>query len=301
VKRNPFRPVLAGIAFLRRRLTRIRIRREAARSFTSIAPLRIGETKTLEILPLYESASRDDLQAGPGVSYLIRTDQAAILFDLGDNPASESPSPLERNMARLGVSLGQVDLVVISHRHPDHVGGLKWWAQKSFSMTGTSQPALGNLPIYVSDKLTYPGSRPRLAGVPMKLAEGVATTGPFTFFESYPAWQIRPNYSEQALAVRVAGFGLVLITGCGHMGLKALLERTRAVFGAPAAGVIGGLHYTASNADNVQPGIRLLQEVAPRIVALSPHDSSPEALAAFAKAFPAGCRPIRVGETIKIS
>ncbi len=44
-------------------------------------------TSSLEILPLFEEEVVDeDLDSGHGVSYLIRTDQASIILDLGMNP-----------------------------------------------------------------------------------------------------------------------------------------------------------------------------------------------------------------------
>jgi 7,8-dihydropterin-6-yl-methyl-4-(beta-D-ribofuranosyl)aminobenzene 5'-phosphate synthase len=299
MKKRISRPVLAAFAFLRRRLARIRIRREA-RAWSGFPRPRIGETKTLEILPLFEAAARDDLQGGFGVSYLIRTDRSAILFDLGDNPSAASPSPLQRNMARLGVSMDEIDLMVISHRHPDHVGGRHWWDRRTFSMDGVSQPGLGGLPVYIPERIVYPGSHLTLAEAPTVVADGVATTGPFTFFEPFPVWEIVPHDREQALAVHVAGQGIVLIVGCGHMGLKALLDRTETVFDVPVTGIVGGLHYGRAGADVLSPEIQMLRERRLRLIALSPHDSRQAALDAFAAAFPETFRPIRAGEAIKV-
>ena len=38
-----------------------------------------------------------------GLFYLVTTDQNRILFDVGQNTAQEDPSPLQQNMAALGV------------------------------------------------------------------------------------------------------------------------------------------------------------------------------------------------------
>jgi 7,8-dihydropterin-6-yl-methyl-4-(beta-D-ribofuranosyl)aminobenzene 5'-phosphate synthase len=300
MRNQVYRPILAGIAFLRQHLTRRKIRREE-RIFSSSSARYIGETKKLEILPLYEAAALNGLQSGAGVSYLIRTDKANILFDLGNNPTAASPSPLEFNMARLGIALDEIDLLVISHRHPDHIGGIKWWRKRSFSLNGESQPVLASLPVYASEKITYPGSCLTLTQRPTRLAEGVMTTGLFTFFEPYHVPWVMPRDNEQALAVNVVGQGIVLITGCGHMGLRALLDRAEALFDAPVIGVVGGLHYTNAGADSLQAEIQWLQERCLKIIALSPHDSGPAALAAFVRAFPKSYRSIRAGETIQIA
>jgi 7,8-dihydropterin-6-yl-methyl-4-(beta-D-ribofuranosyl)aminobenzene 5'-phosphate synthase len=294
-----YRPILAGFALVRRRLTEINIRREE-RIFSAFPPQQIGETKKLEILPLYEAVARDGLQQGSGVSYLIRTDGVNILFDLGNNPEASSPSPLEHNMMRLGLSLNDIDMLVISHRHPDHVGGLTWWKKRSFSLGGSRQPALGERPIFVPEKITYPGSRVTLASRPTRLAVGVMTTGIFTFFESYHVPWVLPRDKEQALAINVMGLGLVLICGCGHMGLHVLLQRAKSLFDVPVIGVVGGLHYTNAGAESLHAEFALIQKSHIKMLALSPHDSGPAAREAFARAFPDKIKIVQVGELVSI-
>jgi 7,8-dihydropterin-6-yl-methyl-4-(beta-D-ribofuranosyl)aminobenzene 5'-phosphate synthase len=270
------------------------------KSLEQFTPFSIGETKTLDILPLYENAAQGDLAGGHGVSYLIRTDGATILFDLGNNMTAASPSPLEQNMTSLGISLDQVDVIVISHRHPDHVGGQNWWMAGTFSLDGKTQAPLGNIPVYVPEEMSYPGVKPVLAVTPTLLAEGVATTGLMPYYQLFPVWLQTPIGYEESLAVDVSGEGIVLITGCGHMGLKALLERAQKVFDAPIVGVVGGLHYGDASAADLQDEIGLLQAIQPHVIALSPHDSGEAALQAFAQAFPGAYTSIVVGQPIRL-
>ena len=83
-------------------------------------------TTRLEIIPSYEEArAQDSFDSGHGVSYLIRTDSATILMDLGNNPAEAVQLPSLQNMQELGISWKEIDAIVISHPHPDHVGGVK--------------------------------------------------------------------------------------------------------------------------------------------------------------------------------
>lgn len=288
-------PYLKFTTALRGKLSAQKINRENEISF---APLDFGETDTLRILPLYEAISENDLRCGYGVSYLIRTDSAAILFDLGNNPQNESPSPLENNMSLKDISLIDLDCIIFSHRHPDHVGGMKWWSRKSFSLNGEVQNDLSNIPVYTPEKLNYPGCKPHILKNPSKIAPGVATTGSFTFFESYPQAYIFPRDCEQSLAVHVKGRGIFLIVGCGHMGLKTLLKRAKALFNQPIAGIIGGLHYGKLKENDLQEEIQALKEIQPVLIALSPHDSYPEALKAFENAFPDVYKTIKVGEEI---
>ena len=262
-------------------------------------PLDIGETTALEILPLYEGvASRPDLHSGLGVSYLIKTDTATILFDVGNNPESTSPSPLEQNMAKLGVSLDDVDVIVFSHTHYDHTGGQRW--PGTFAIGGAEQVPLGDRPIFVPEALTYPGSDPLVVTAPRQIAEGVARTGAIPFVYSFPIGLAIPQGVEQALVINVKDRGIVVVTGCGHMIVDSLLAHVRAEFAAPVVGVIGGLHYGSADAAALQSEIQLVQGLNPAIVALSPHDSGPAALEAFARAFSTTYQPMRVGEPIQI-
>jgi beta-lactamase superfamily II metal-dependent hydrolase len=94
-----------GITFGRLQWEKYQIRQDT-QTYSNASAMDIGETSRLEILPLYENAAQAGLQSGHGVSYLIRTDNATILFDLGYNLTAASPSPLEQNMASLGVFTG---------------------------------------------------------------------------------------------------------------------------------------------------------------------------------------------------
>jgi 7,8-dihydropterin-6-yl-methyl-4-(beta-D-ribofuranosyl)aminobenzene 5'-phosphate synthase len=289
-----------GITFSRLQWAKYQITRDN-QTFLNAAPLDIGETSALEILPLYENGAQAGLQSGHGVSYLIRTDSATILFDLGNNMTAASPSPLEGNMASLGISLDEIDMIVISHRHPDHVGGQNWWTEKTFSLDGTTQTLLGEMPVYIPEEMSYPGSSLTLSKMPVRLSEGVATTGLITYAQPFPIWLATPKGDEQALAVNVSGQGIVLITGCGHMGLKSLLARAEAAFDVPVVGVVGGLHYGDADIADLQPEIQLVRELNPVVIALSSHDSGPAVLDGFAQAFPNANVSIVVGQPINLT
>jgi metal-dependent hydrolase (beta-lactamase superfamily II) len=130
---------------------------------------------------------------------------------------------------------------------------------------------------------------------------------------------------EQALVVNVTDRGLVLVVGCGHQTLPRLLERVGDVFGAPVWGVVGGLHYPVPHGRErllgldaqrllasgdgpldplteaeVREHIEALAEHEPGLVALSPHDSSDEAIGWFRDRFGDAAREVRVGERITI-
>jgi 7,8-dihydropterin-6-yl-methyl-4-(beta-D-ribofuranosyl)aminobenzene 5'-phosphate synthase len=90
-----------------------------------------------------------------------------------------------------------------------------------------------------------------------------------------------------------------MITGCGHPGMERLVSRAETLFGNQVVGVVGGLHYEKVSTEEVQPHIQFLETRQPKLIALSPHDSSPEALAAFQSAFSEAYQFIKVGEVIQ--
>jgi 7,8-dihydropterin-6-yl-methyl-4-(beta-D-ribofuranosyl)aminobenzene 5'-phosphate synthase len=283
------------------------------------APLTdLGSTRRLEILPLVDWFVADPrLQGEAAVSYLVRSDHSSLLFDVGGNLEDRDPSPLQANMKTLGIGLDQIDTLVISHPHMDHVGGLANTQRGTFAL-GRQPADLSRLRIVVPVPLTYPGTAPTVASGPMRLAPGVASTGAIVgqIF-------IGP-VAEQALAIRVEGRGIVLIVGCGHQGLPALLQRTAELFPTePIHAVIGGLHYpvpkgrwTMGGRDvqrwasygfgpgpteaDIQRDIERLQATGLKWIALSPHDSSDEVIERFRSAFGARYRDLRVGEPLRL-
>ncbi len=260
----------------------------------------LGTTSSLTVLPLYENAaSADGLQTGGGVSYLVQTDQATILFDVGNNPTEAAPSPLEQNMQQLGIKTDNIAAVVISHKHPDHTGGAQAWNNNTLSF-GRQQVDLRQRPLYVPELMSYPGSTPVVATSPARISAGIATMGTLPFTEPFPITLQRGQGDEQSLAVNVQGAGIVVITGCGHPGLEKIVRRAQALFNEPVVGMIGGLHYTDANASSLASHIQFLQTLHPRWVALSPHDSGTAALDAFRQAFPGTYREIKVGQPIRI-
>jgi 7,8-dihydropterin-6-yl-methyl-4-(beta-D-ribofuranosyl)aminobenzene 5'-phosphate synthase len=254
-------------------------------------------TSRLEILPLYEAASSNPhLISGHGVSYLLRTDSATVLFDIGNNPENLPIAPFAQNMDALGVLWEQVDRVVISHAHPDHIGGMTAWRERTISF-GDLPGGMGERLMFVPHVTTYKGAVH--ATIPTLPAHDIATTGVISYMEVWPLSIYAPKGGEQALVVHVEGHGLVLITGCGHPGLERLVERAETLYGEQVIGVVGGLHYTRASAQQLQPQIQFLRSRQVRLVALSPHDSAPEALAAFESAFPDVYHTLKVGQTIQ--
>jgi 7,8-dihydropterin-6-yl-methyl-4-(beta-D-ribofuranosyl)aminobenzene 5'-phosphate synthase len=281
--------------FIRQTLTNREIDREWENIPTIVPPLET--TSQLEIIPVYEEAGVDnDFIIGHGVSYLIRTDSATILMDVGNNPEQLRVAPFMQNMQKLGIDWNEIDRIVISHPHPDHIGGVTAWRQTTVSF-GALPDIMGEQLLFVPTEMAYKGAIH--ATIPTLPSPDIATTGVISFPEVFPLSLSNPKGGEQALVIHVANEGLVLITGCGHPTLEKLVTRTETLYGQPVIGVLGGLHYEEATAEDVQSHIQFLESRQLKLVALSPHDSSPEALAAFRLAFPDAYQDLMVGSVIQ--
>lgn len=271
-----------------------------------VGPLDLGSVEELRLVPLVDAEAARGLSAQHGVSYLVVADGRSILFDLG-----LSASTLECNAHELGVALGAVDMIVVSHGHPDHCGGAAAWLRRGFDLPDHVKEGIRvwtPTPMHHRDAQCMSGSEPAV------LAAGVATTGTIARQLFLLGWT-----PEQALIVNVRGKGLVVIVGCGHQGLRRLLLRVRALTEEPVHAVVGGFHlpvhglyaqefvgsarwpWRRTTETDVADAIDVLRGYQPRLVAPSPHDSSAWTLGRFAAAFPAEYRRLRVGDEIVIS
>jgi 7,8-dihydropterin-6-yl-methyl-4-(beta-D-ribofuranosyl)aminobenzene 5'-phosphate synthase len=317
-------PLIVGSALL---LAYARGRRKAARFYDRPghprddgARLTLEPVHMLRVLPLVDwCAAREGLATEPGVAYLVQADTTTLLFDLGLNRHGDTHPPLLRNMELLGVDPAAIDAIVISHPHADHLGGFRnQFTRRAIARRG-DDPFAGKA-LYAAVPLRLTGGASIVVTKPRVLAPGVATTGPL------PVELFILGYAlEQALVVHVQGKGLILIIGCGHPGVEALVTRAEQVFQLPVYGVIGGLHLPVTDdrarlgplmpqrllgtpnppwrpirQADLQRTIAVLQGKRIGLVALSAHDSCDASLRAFATAFGTRYRPLRVGEAIEV-
>jgi 7,8-dihydropterin-6-yl-methyl-4-(beta-D-ribofuranosyl)aminobenzene 5'-phosphate synthase len=279
-----------------------------------------GTTEKLEILPLIDwFKAGNELKTEAGVSYLIKTDNATILFDVGLNILQADTSPLIHNMEKLGVGLDEIDTILISHNHADHVGGIKWQKRKTFSLTN-SQINLGEKTVYTPIPMTYPNLTPVCSKEPTIIANGVVTIGTIS-----SQLYFMGRTPEQALAIKVKDKGIVLIVGCGHQTVSKIFQRADKLFDEPIFGFVGGLHYPVTESRIKMAGIQVQRYIgtgkAPwdpitnedvkrniealkmrnlELIGFSGHDSCDASIAAFQKAFPTSFQDIKVGQKIII-
>jgi 7,8-dihydropterin-6-yl-methyl-4-(beta-D-ribofuranosyl)aminobenzene 5'-phosphate synthase len=295
---------------------------EVEKEWQSSQPNKItdfGSTKKLSILPLVNWKTSDTRFKGEaGVSYLIKTDQQTVLFDVGFNANRESPSPLQHNMAELGIKLSEIDTLFLSHHHLDHSGGQHWVNNNTFSL-GNEQVDLANKKIFSPVPIKYPNVDVQVIPDASIVGPGLASIGAIS------RQLFMGSISEQALAINVEGKGLVLVVGCGHQTLPKILQRTSRVFDQPIYGLVGDLHYPvpegrlellginlqqifASGEGPLQPitqatitkEMKMLKALGPSLVALGSHDTSDQVIEDFSQLFGETYRYVEVGKWITL-
>jgi 7,8-dihydropterin-6-yl-methyl-4-(beta-D-ribofuranosyl)aminobenzene 5'-phosphate synthase len=205
----------------------------------------------------------------PGLSFLIETEGKKILFDTGYSDL------FLQNAGKMGISLLDLDMVVLSHGHLDHSGGLfpliRHMTRSIIEGIPVKKPLLVAHPwcFYPRPKFPVPDTGTVLSEqdlsrffdvctttVPRHLTKNLVFLGEiernFEFKQVYPETRkiIMPDGSaredhildDSALAFRT-GEGLVIITGCSHAGICNIVERAQSVCGEQRViDIIGGLH-----------------------------------------------------------
>jgi len=196
-----------------------------------------------------------------GFSALVEHNGMRILFDTGNNAAT-----FELNVKALGVDLTKLDFVVISHRHADHATGLRYVLSVNPNVTvyvpADGGNGFGGAPIpdayfraddSLSAKMRYFGGTK-----PEHLTSGKPyTTGNFVLVNQLT--EVSPGIflvrtvsqktgtlelPELTLAIKRPD-GLLLVDGCSHAGIEAILGATSAVDSRTEI-VFGGLHLVTT-------------------------------------------------------
>ncbi|GAB4309094.1 MAG: MBL fold metallo-hydrolase [Methanobacteriaceae archaeon] len=172
----------------------------------------------MEIKILYDNNSRKNYKNGWGFSCLINADENRILFDTGWNG-----SILLYNMEVAGINLDEIDKIVLSHQHWDHIGGINHLLENLRPNIYIGQTFSPNLK---SELLKY--SNLIEVSTPRKISENIFTTG-----------ELGEKIREQSLIIKTDA-GLVIVTGCAHPGLENIIKISES-FGEIYA-VMGGFH-----------------------------------------------------------
>ena len=312
-------PVLFPILFVKNRrfIKNVKKSQSANKERIKNAPsLEIPELEYFELTVLVEEKAEPGFLGAPGVSYLIKTDRGSFLFDLGYGP--EMPA-LTHNAAKLGFRIDQVDALVLSHLHPDHMGGFK--AFRNNQVTVPQELGMGaRIPCFIPSQANADGFRIEVVAGPQMIAAGIASTGPLSRSLFLMGWT-----EEQAIIARLKDKGLVVFTGCGHPTIETIVQMAQRISDEPVYAVGGGLHFPITDSPLRKPGLKVqmiwgtgkppwkriteadlegtienLNDINPKHVFLSAHDTCDYAIDRFRNELNSETKVLKSGATYQI-
>jgi 7,8-dihydropterin-6-yl-methyl-4-(beta-D-ribofuranosyl)aminobenzene 5'-phosphate synthase len=182
--------------------------------------------KKLRITVVHDNnPHKEGLTTSWGFACIIKGAGKTILFDTGGDSAA-----LLKNMKQLGIDPKEIDVVVLSHIHGDHVGGLNGFLQANMNVT-VYLPA--TFPTGFKESLKRAGIKSIEVNVPVRICNGVYSTG------------VLGNWiKEQALMISTDR-GLIVITGCAHPGISHILQTAKKIIKDKILLVMGGFHLGA--------------------------------------------------------
>ena len=183
-----------------------------------------SEPSPYELIIVYDNNPFDSrLKTAWGFSCLVRLPQTTILFDTGGDS-----STLLSNMSQLQIDPKEVEVVVLSHIHGDHVGGLGGFLRQNSDVT-VYLP--GSFPSSFKNDVKTLGAKVEEIHEARKLLPGVYTTG-----------ELDGGIKEQSMII-ATNQGLLIVTGCSHPGVLNIVRRAKEI--VPDSKVyllVGGWH-----------------------------------------------------------
>ena len=215
-----------------------------------------------------------------GLSYLIESTTARLLFDCGG-----SGHTLD-NAHRLGLSLKDLDGVVLSHSHYDHAAGYRDLVE-----AGLGSTVLYTGPGFFEKKFAFDGvrytdlsagfdesfltehgiTREETAGL-KKIADGIWLVSGFPRqydFETIPGRFVRQtaegfmtdDFGDEQCIVLEQEDHLIVLVGCSHPGILNMVSEVRRQFGKPVQAVYGGTHLVEADHDRVEKTLAILRSL----------------------------------------
>ena len=235
--------------------------------------------KNLKITVVYDNyLYKEGLKTGWGFSCVIEGAEKTILFDTG----GDAPTLLY-NMEKLGIHPENIDIIVLSHIHGDHVGGLFGFLRENSNVT---VHLLKSFDKRFKEDVRSLGAKVVEIHEPAEICKGIYTTGEMGFW-----------IKEQSLIVNTDK-GLIVITGCAHPGIVNIVAKAKELLDKNVLLVMGGFHLMGKSRNEIGKIIRDFRKLGVRYVGAS-HCSGDTARKMFEDEYKEYFINVGVGRIIK--
>jgi len=164
----------------------------------------------------------DGLQSDWGFSILVEGLDKTILFDTGTKPEI-----FASNFKKMGLDASEIDFLVLSHEHGDHVGGIPAFVEMKKGIPVLFPQSFSEA---FKKRMIKIGLEPVLVKEPAMICKNMYTSGEF-----------EGQIPEHCLVMNIKK-GLVVMTGCSHPGIVRMLKEIKEMFNKDIYMVFGGFH-----------------------------------------------------------
>ncbi len=197
---------------------------------------------------VYDNNPHDTgLRTAWGFACFIEGTQRTILFDTGG-----SGKILMANLRALEIDPKRIDVVVLSHDHADHTGGLRALLSEHSQVSIYVPKSFAQ---WVGRQAQHAGAKVVEVGGPCEICRGVRSTG-----------EMGASIKEQSLLIDTED-GVAVVTGCAHPGIVAIARRAQELTHSAIALVLGGFHMGGFGKGAIRSVIRDLEALGTKQVA----------------------------------
>jgi len=236
--------------------------------------------ENLKITVIYDNRLwKEGLEPAWGFACLIEGLDKKILFDTGGDGKI-----LLSNMKKLGIDPKQIETVVLSHEHGDHVGGLASFLSANPNVTVY---VLRSFPPSIKNEAKGHCAEVVEVAGPAKISEHVLSTG-----------EMGTMIKEQSLVIPTDR-GLIVITGCAHPGVVDIVKKAKELTNQEVLLVMGGFHLLGHSDAQIKRIISEFSKLGVRYAGPC-HCSGDRAIELFAQHYKDRFLRLGVGRTITL-